>query len=558
MLKGVAPEVALGRDTKLLKEILDKTAEHISKDLTNMPEVEAELRFTLGNTYYQLRELEKAEAMHREALRLRRAVFGGNNELVAASLRELGRVLGDLGRVPETESVLREAVNVIQQLPGDHQEDFAHSLYLLGDVIRHEGKLAEARDMLRQAVDIIRARCPTGNKWMPGLLSCLADVLERRDNLTEAEALQREALDMSRRFNPNDSDQAFRLGLFLKGLGRLTEAEPLLREGYEQRKKNLGNDHPFVASAVDALSWVLIRQGKMTESELLLCEDIATRRRTKPDAKLANSLDRLSLVLRMQGKLTDAGSVRREALKIWMDAAENGKADAMNDAAWYIATSEGSTSEQAQRAVDLAEKAVAATKRKDPNMLDTLAAAYARLGQFAKAVALQEEALRQMAEPKDQNGFVSRLKLYQANKPYGDSADVACANEFAAWASWLLSEKRFAEAESLGRKSLVIREKELPEHWSTFNIRSMVGEILFRQNKYTEAEPFIVSGYEGLKQRYDRIPEASKHHLKEALQRLVLLYEATNRSTQATDHKLKLPELEKNEIDQRIAATPPR
>ena len=46
MLKGVGPSVALGRDTKMLKEILDKTAERVSKDLTNQPEVEAQLRMT--------------------------------------------------------------------------------------------------------------------------------------------------------------------------------------------------------------------------------------------------------------------------------------------------------------------------------------------------------------------------------------------------------------------------------------------------------------------------------------------------------------------------------
>ncbi|HUI07399.1 MAG TPA: serine/threonine-protein kinase, partial [Verrucomicrobiae bacterium] len=48
MLQGVGPSVALGRDTTMLKEILDKTAERVGKDLTNQPLVEAELRNTIG------------------------------------------------------------------------------------------------------------------------------------------------------------------------------------------------------------------------------------------------------------------------------------------------------------------------------------------------------------------------------------------------------------------------------------------------------------------------------------------------------------------------------
>ena len=54
MLKGVGPSVALGRDTTMLREILDKTAERVGKDLTNQPEVEVELRAILTLTYEEL------------------------------------------------------------------------------------------------------------------------------------------------------------------------------------------------------------------------------------------------------------------------------------------------------------------------------------------------------------------------------------------------------------------------------------------------------------------------------------------------------------------------
>lgn len=45
MLKGVRPSVALGRDTTMLREILDKTAERVGQDLQDQPEVEAETLF---------------------------------------------------------------------------------------------------------------------------------------------------------------------------------------------------------------------------------------------------------------------------------------------------------------------------------------------------------------------------------------------------------------------------------------------------------------------------------------------------------------------------------
>src|SRR5207249_2550316 len=76
MLQGVGPSVALGRDTTMLREILDKTAERVGEDLKDQPDVEAELRSTIGEVYWALGQYQKAEAMHREALALRRKLFG--------------------------------------------------------------------------------------------------------------------------------------------------------------------------------------------------------------------------------------------------------------------------------------------------------------------------------------------------------------------------------------------------------------------------------------------------------------------------------------------------
>ena len=63
MLQGVAPSVALGRDTTMLREIVDKTAKHIDKELEGQPEVQAELRLTLAQVYFELQ-------LHREAERI--------------------------------------------------------------------------------------------------------------------------------------------------------------------------------------------------------------------------------------------------------------------------------------------------------------------------------------------------------------------------------------------------------------------------------------------------------------------------------------------------------
>jgi dipeptidyl aminopeptidase/acylaminoacyl peptidase len=103
-----------------------------------------------------------------------------------------------------------------------------------------------------------------------------------------------------------------------------------------------------------------------------------------------------------------------------------------------------------------------------------------------------------------------------------------------------LHQGKFAEAEGLARKCLIQRETEIPDDWRTFNARSMLGGSLLGQKKYAEAESLLLSGYEGMKQREDRIPQAGKPRLSETLQRLVQLYEATDRPDQAAAWKKKL------------------
>ena len=109
--------------------------------------------------------------------------------------------------------------------------------------------------------------------------------------------------------------------------------------------------------------------------------------------------------------------------------------------------------------------------------------------------------------------------------------------------SALLADGKFAEAEPLARECLAIREKQIPDDWLTFNARSLLGGSLLGQKKYAEAEPLLLAGYEGMKQREDRIPAVGKPRLKETLQRLVQLYDATGRPDQAAEWKQKLAAL---------------
>jgi tetratricopeptide (TPR) repeat protein len=104
----------------------------------------------------------------------------------------------------------------------------------------------------------------------------------------------------------------------------------------------------------------------------------------------------------------------------------------------------------------------------------------------------------------------------------------------------LLAQGKFAEAETSARECLAIREKRPPEGWETFDARSLLGATLLGQKKYAEAEPLLLSGYNGMKERQERIPASEKQRLNETLQHLVQLYEATGKLEEAAKWKREL------------------
>jgi tetratricopeptide (TPR) repeat protein len=105
----------------------------------------------------------------------------------------------------------------------------------------------------------------------------------------------------------------------------------------------------------------------------------------------------------------------------------------------------------------------------------------------------------------------------------------------------LLQQEKWAEAEKVLGECLAIRRKQEPQSWSTFNTASLVGASLLRQKKYKEAEPLLLEGYQGMKQRERYMPPPDRARVTEALQRLVKLYDETDRKDRADEYRKPLP-----------------
>lgn len=112
----------------------------------------------------------------------------------------------------------------------------------------------------------------------------------------------------------------------------------------------------------------------------------------------------------------------RRGLDDWCKAAALGESKGLNAVSWLLATSPAAEVRDGHLAVALAEKVVAATERKNPAMLDTLAAACAEAGQFSRAQSLEREALGLLHDENKKQDYDSRLRLYNSNRPYRNNS----------------------------------------------------------------------------------------------------------------------------------------
>jgi serine/threonine protein kinase/Tfp pilus assembly protein PilF len=319
MLHGVGPSVALGRDTKLLREILDRTAADLERRLQQQPEVEAELRSTLGQIYRQFGEYQQAEAMHRRALLLSRACFGAESLETAQAMQDLGDAVQARGRLPEAEALQRDTAALLEKKLGRDHPALATCLNNLAITLQGQHRWDEAEALHRRALAIRKTGLPATAPDVAISLGNLGNVLYRQGKPAEAEAVELQGLELFRQHFGEEhltvASAMDNLANVHQAAGKLTEAEALRRRALGIFRRLLPAGHPELANATENLASVLQQQGQFAEAEDLHRQALAVFR-SRPDsqyAALLTTLENLAEQLKRRNREPEADALEREA-----------------------------------------------------------------------------------------------------------------------------------------------------------------------------------------------------------------------------------------------------
>lgn len=323
MLNGVGPSVALGRDTTMLREILDRTSERVGTDLGDQPAVEAELRSLIGTLYRRIGLYDEAEAMHSAALMIHRELFGNGSAQVAASLNDLGLVHMAQGKAFAAEPLNVEALAIRRRLFGNGHPEVATSLNDLANVLRQRGSLDRAEAMAQEALNIRRKLFGDEHLEVADSLRTLVIISGDEAKWEKAEELAREVLALRRKLlgpeHPWVAAALADLAWATGALGKLGEAESLEREALAMRQKLLGSEHPDVAKSLYLLGDRMRQNRNTREAQPVLSAALSIQRKLlgEGDPALLDTLSSLALTLQAEGKLAEAEAFDREALAAW-------------------------------------------------------------------------------------------------------------------------------------------------------------------------------------------------------------------------------------------------
>ena len=108
----------------------------------------------------------------------------------------------------------------------------------------------------------------------------------------------------------------------------------------------------------------------------------------------------------------------RKAVDLFRAAVAQVDPNAFNDFAWFLATCPDASRRNGKEAVFYATKACEISKWKEPNFIGTLAAAYAEIGNFQKAVDYARQSLKMTSEVASKRQMERCLHLFRHRQPY--------------------------------------------------------------------------------------------------------------------------------------------
>jgi tetratricopeptide (TPR) repeat protein len=321
-------------NTVTAREMLDKGAARINRELAKEPAIQATLMDTLGTVYMGLGLYGQARPLVDRAVATRRRLPGVDPLDLSDSLSHQGELLALQAEFAGGENAYREAIRIASARPLDPQSqvDLADSKAGLGTLLELEGRYAEAEQTLREALKLQQAlpARSCGAAYDPSVARTLKDLgmtMTRGGNPGAAIPLMKQALAEQQELcgnepHPDLAEALNDMGYVFGENGDLDNAEKFYRESLAMYQHLLGDKHPYVATELENVALTVRSKGDLAGAEALLRQSLEIHRALQGEAhpEVGRALFNLASVQYDRGATDEALANMRRALAIYRKA----------------------------------------------------------------------------------------------------------------------------------------------------------------------------------------------------------------------------------------------
>ncbi len=319
LLASVSPDKQ-GRAVTV-RQVLDSARSRLlAGEFANDPETEASLALVIGESYGGLGQYREARTLIQRSLDLRRTLFAPDDPRVVESLYALGTVEWHQGDLAHALAVRQQLARLTARHADTDLLDHAESLSNLGNTYADMGRPDTAVAYLRQAVELARrARGDSAQLGLARFLNNLGSVYFDQQRFDSAAHAFENARQIRARLLGDHSDvyaiTLMNLGNATLHLGKLAEAERILRDDVGLEEQIFGRDHPTTAYAYAGLAETLLREGRPDSAEVYVRRALAIRVAHATNAywRVAIGRRQLADVLIARHRLSDAEAQLRTA-----------------------------------------------------------------------------------------------------------------------------------------------------------------------------------------------------------------------------------------------------
>lgn len=328
MLAEADPRTSAKRDMTV-RSALNRAVRRLDDgEMRDEPEIEAEIRLTIGRSYTGLAQFDAAQTQISAAVDGCRALFGDASKEYAAALHERGAAFKLAGQPVEAEQALRSALGIFEALGAASADAAAACANDLALALIDQQRYDDAAPILASVYDYATKPENSEKTLLPEAVNNMGSLHMAQQQFDKAAPFFREAIAINTQrhgdVHPVTATNHDNLAQALQGSGDLDGALASFQMALSMRRALFGNDHPDLATTLHNLAVLHYVRQEFPECEKALREsrDVFIRAHGLAHADTLTVNDSLVSVFGGLGRLDDAEALLLEAFEAIRDAPE--------------------------------------------------------------------------------------------------------------------------------------------------------------------------------------------------------------------------------------------